>query len=194
LKSKILFFAFILFSFSSYSQSKNTVSAVFGVSGNDVSIHGSIGDFGYKSKSGTLFGFTYSRNFNSSISLETGVLVSDNKTEETFIIPGMGRGNAYGTVKMITIPVFIKYSFLKYLYLDGGPLIDKQTNYTNNSTLNDQSGIGFELGIGGKYSFNKFTVFINPSLREHDVIAFAGKGSSFNLLEAGVKLGLGYNF
>ena len=80
------------------------------------------------------------------------------------------------------------------MYLDGGPLLDKQTNYMQNSTLNDQSGIGLELGVGGKYSFDKFTVFINPSLREHAIITFGNTGSSFNLLEAGVKLGLGYNF
>ena len=80
------------------------------------------------------------------------------------------------------------------MYLDGGALIDKQTNYISDSPLNDQSGIGFEFGIGGKYSFDKFTVFVNPSLREHGLITFDNTRSSFNLLEAGVKLGLGYNF
>lgn len=194
MKFKIVFSAFILLGIQAFSQSKNNISILYGVAANSVSIHGAIGDFGYNAKSGTMFGLSYARDLNQSLSLETGLVFSDNKTQETYIIPGVGEGVLNGTVKMITIPVFVKYTFFKYFYLDGGPLIDKQTNYKSGSELNDQSGIGFEFGIGGKYSFDKFTVFINPSMREHALITFGNTGSTFNLLEAGFKFGVGYNF
>ena len=194
MKFKIVFFAFILLSIQAFSQSKNNISILYGVAGNDVNIHGSIGDFGYNGKSGTMFGLSYTRDLNHSLSLETGLVFSDNKTQETYIIPGIGEGISNGTVKMITIPVFVKYTFFKYLYLDGGPLIDKQTNYHDGTSLNDQSGIGLEFGIGGKYTTGPVTFFINPSIREHSIINFSNDGSNFNLREAGVKFGVGYGF
>ncbi|HVW97316.1 MAG TPA: hypothetical protein VHA56_15190 [Mucilaginibacter sp.] len=189
MKLNLTLLFFILLNLQAYSQSKNNVSLLFGAVNNDVNIHGAIGDYGYTPKSGILYGLTYSRALNHSLAFETGVVYSNNKIQLN--TDGPLSHTTDGNVHILSVPVILKYTFLKYLYADGGLLVENQTN---NSIIRDQSGIGFELGLGGKYDAGRVTFFLNPFLREHAVIAFKSEGSSQNLLEGGLKLGLGYNF
>ena len=190
MKTRLIISAFILFSLQGYSQSKNTLSAVYGTGSNDINIKGVVGDFGYHSARGTLFGLNYSRNFTPSFSIETGLIFSDNKVRETSISPG-GSTERNGTIKMTSIPAIAKITFLKYLYVDAGLTADFQTS--NTSPAPNQSGIGIEGGIGAKYSFGSLLLFVNPFIHDHALIRF-NAGSTFNMIGSGVKFGVGYNF
>jgi hypothetical protein len=186
MKFKFLLAALILLSFQAFSQSNNSVSLVYGVAGNTVDIHNAIGDFGYSNQNGYQYGLMYSRKLNKLFSLETGLMYSENKIQLTTIGPA---GATYNQkLDMLTVPAYIDMTFLKYLYAQYGFVFDHETNYSAYHDVNDQSGFGIELGIGGKYSAGPISFFVNPFLCRHAVNA------RNNLLEAGARFGLGFNF
>jgi hypothetical protein len=155
----------------------------------DINIHNVLGDFGYENQSVNTFGLSYTHTIKKFLSFETGINYLTANVKETSFFTG----TRYDQIKMITIPVLAKLSFLKYLYADFGLLLDFQTNYNSNSLAPDQSGIGLEGGVGAKYNFGKLMLFVDPYLQYHGLTQF-NKGRGFELLNTGVKLGLGYNF
>ncbi len=193
MKFKLILLALLVLSFRAYSQSQNNISVVYGISATNVDIHGAIGDFGYNAKSGMVYGLTYTRGLNRLFSLETGLLFVTDKAEQSSVTPGIGNVKNDGNIKLISIPVLAKFTFFKYFYADAGTSIDKETNYSNTSVANDQSGLGFELGVGGQYTFGHVTIFVNPYVKQYGAIRFDG-GQNFNLLEDGFKFGIGYHF
>lgn len=186
MKIKFLFLALTLISFKAFSQSKNNISVVYGAVANSVDIHGVIGDFGYNNRSGYEFGLNYFYDLGHSFAIGTGLVYSENEIQLTTIGPAHGIYNQ--TIAMVTIPVYARYSFLKYLYAQGGLTADHQLNYSGNGDIRDQSGVGIELGVGGRYSFGSGSIFVNPFFCRH------GINASMNLMDAGVRFGIGYNF
>jgi hypothetical protein len=189
MKFKLILLTLLTFSIRAWSQSKNDISVLYGESTTNVDIHGAIGDYGYNPKTGTLFGITYTRMVNKLFSLETGLISSDDKVQLNSDLPGTYQGNHDGEVKALSIPLMAKFTFFKYLFADGGFLFDKQTNYTNSNVVGDQSGLGGELGVGAQFTFMRLRVFVNPFVRQYNITKFNN-----NLLEDGVKFGLGYSF
>lgn len=121
-------------------------------------------------------------------SLETGLLYSKGLVRLSIIRGGQGEFFYDGDVTMISVQAYAKFTFLKYAFLEEGISLDHQTNYTADGVVNDESGVGLEMGIGGKYSIGRISVSLNPFLAKH------GTPGSNNLLEAGAKFGLGYDF
>jgi len=194
MKIKLILALLILSSTQVWSQSKNNISLYFGAAVNDVNIHSGSGDYDYKSKSGTIIGFGYTYNLTNSFALETGLQYSSNKLLLSNNVPAKGYVISTGRAKLITIPVYGKYTFLKYLYVNAGVLVDFDFGHDNDTGINEQKGIGAEIGIGGKYSFDQITVFINPFFVEHRLIGFNRNGQINSLENAGVKFGVGYSF
>jgi len=122
-----------------------------------------------------------------------GLFYADDKAEETSSLPGRSGINYDGDLKLISVPVIAKFTFFKYFYADAGLSIDKEINYAGNYLLLDQSGMGFESGVGVQYTLNHITVFINPYIKFDGITHFNWK-ENFSLLENGVKFGLGYSF
>ena len=187
MKFKILFLALILISVKTFSQSKNNISVVYGAMANAVDMHGAIGDSGYNDGSGYELGMNYSYNLSHSFALGTGFVYSENRIQLTSAYPGYN-GVYNQTVDIITVPLYARFSFFKFLYAQGGITADHQINYSRDSYIVDQSGIGIELGLGGKYSFGPGSLFVNPFFCRH------GINASRNLIDAGVRFGIGYNF
>ncbi|MDO3625056.1 hypothetical protein [Mucilaginibacter sp. BT774] len=186
MKLKLLLIALVLFSAYAFSQTKNNISVVYGFNANSVDIHGAIGDYGYNNKTEQSYGLSYTRTLTKIFSLEAGLMYSTNKVQLTTIGPSGGIYN--GEVHMLSVPLLAKWNFLKYLYGQSGIVIDHETNYTTGGILNNQSGMGVEIGIGGIYNFSSVSIFANPYLTNH---RFYGRN---NLMEAGMRFGLGYNF
>jgi len=186
MKLKLLFVALLLCSTYAFSQTKNNISVFYGFNANTVDIHGAIGDYGYKDKTGQSYGLSYTRSFSSLFSIETGLLYSNNKVELVTIGPAGGQYS--GEIHMISVPALAKITFLKYLYGEAGVVFDHQTNYKTDGIVDSQSGVGVEVGVGGQYKFGSVSVFVNPYYTNH---RFNGRN---NLEETGIKFGLGYNF
>lgn len=193
MKFKLLLILFVSIGINAFSQSNNTIAVVYGTANTVVDIHGSIGDFGYNNKTGTNFGLIYTKKITSLLSLQTGLVYADDKAEENSILPGRAGINNDGDLKIISIPIIAKFTFFKYLYGDAGLSIDKEINYSGNYLQLDQSGIGFEIGVGGQYTFSHVTLFVNPYIKDYGLAHFNSK-EGFNLLENGFKFGLGYSF
>ncbi len=95
-------------------------------------------------------------------------------------------------LQLVTIPITLIAEFGEYFYLNGGFLLDFQTNKPK--YLTSQSGIGAVLGVGGKYDYKDFTFFINPELKFHRLIGFKKQEAPEFLGSFGAKIGVAYNF
>jgi len=193
MKFKLILAALIMCGLQAFSQSQNNISVVYGFSTANIDIHGALGDFGYNTKKGITTGLLYTKTIKQWFSLQTGLFYADDKAELNSILPGRAGINIDGDLKIISIPIIAKFTFFKYVFADTGLSFDKEINYTDNYIQTDQSGIGVELGIGGQYAFNHFTVFLNPYLKIYGTTHF-NRSEDFNLIEDGYKFGLGYSF
>jgi len=141
-----------------------------------------------------MYGLNYTRNITKVFSIETGLEYSVNNLlwdyEDAYnphFIPQKV------SVKMLSVPIYANFTFLKYLFANAGITADFETSHQSDEIVTNQSGIGLELGIGGKYNFNRMTVFINPLIQMHAIVAFHNENSG-SLLDQGVKFGIGYRF
>lgn len=95
--------------------------------------------------------------------------------------------------RMISVPAFAEYQLTKFLFVAAGPLIDFQLSKGNR--FDQQSGIGYLLGLGGKVRSEKFTFSLFPNYKRHAVIPFEKPiGYKDFLQEFGLQLGVGYSF
>lgn len=188
MKFKIILAGLLILSIQAFSQSKNNISLVYGFAANSIDIHGAIGDYGYAGKHGVMYGLSYTRSLGKSFSIETGLIYADHKAEIHYIAGSQGETTRSGEIHLLSVPVYARYTFLKYLFLQGGVSVDHQTNYSTESVAPNQSGLGLEFGVGGKVSMGQFSVFVNPYFCNHN---FSGTN---NLMENGIKLGAGFDF
>jgi hypothetical protein len=193
MKFKLFLALFITISIRAFAQPNNTVAVVYGSYNTLVDIHNSIGDFGYNPKTGTSFGLTYTKKLSPLLSLQTGLIYADDKADENSDLPGRAGIYIDGDLKMISVPIIAKFTFFHFLYADAGLSLDKEINYKGNYLGLDQSGVGFEIGVGAQYTSSHITVFVNPYVKDYGLAHFSSK-EDFNLLEDGFKFGLGYSF
>lgn len=185
MKAKLILLLFIVVSLKSFSQSKNILSFQYGTSSNVLRLLGRhSGGIDIDGTSSNLFGLKYTRNLNSTLSISSGVQISDDELHLDGTIPPYDKE----AIKLVSIPVYVNVNFLKYLFIDGGFTFDFQTN--KNQEAQTQSGVGLELGAGAKYNFGPIQVFVNPYLQEHA----AFKQNQRRLLNDGYKFGIGYCF
>jgi hypothetical protein len=127
-------------------------------------------------------------------SVETGVFFTDNKSQFAQLPNGPNVVKPKGDVRMVNIPFYLKFSFLKYLYIYGGFSFDNQTNASSDGIAQSQSGYGGEAGFGVKYKTRHMVFSISPFVFDHAVINLFNKNSNNDLVEKGVKFGIGYAF
>ena len=193
MKNTLLIVFFALLSMHAYCQSKNGLSFVYGGASDNVFDIG-IGGPGYSSQGGQIYGLNYTRNITRVFSIETGLEYSVNNLlwdYEDAYNPHFTPQKA--SVKMLSVPVYANFTFLKYLFAGAGITADFETSHQSDEIVTNQSGIGLGLGIGGKYTFNRIAVFINPFIQMHAIVAFHNEGNG-SLLDQGVKFGIGYSF
>ncbi len=184
------------------AQNTNRINFFYGFAYNELIRSANLdGAPSYKGKGATIIGVTYQRTIYKSLSLETGLEYSENKIEitpvyypENHMYPSKNAATQRVSVHMITIPVYANYTFLKYFYANAGVLIDFENSRGDYPKTSDQSGIGFGAGIGGQYTLQNFTLFVNPMIRLHAVIANEKEKYHQHITESGIKIGIAYNF
>ncbi len=184
------------------AQNTNRINFFYGFAYNELIRSANLdGAPSYKGKGATIIGVTYQRTIYKSLSLETGLEYSENKIEitpvyypENHMYPSKNAATQRVSVNMITIPVYANYTFLKYFYANAGVLIDFEINKDDYPKTSEQSGIGFGAGIGGQYTLQNFTLFVNPMIRFHAVIANEKEKYHQHITESGIKIGIAYNF
>ena len=97
-------------------------------------------------------------------------------------------------LSLIEIPITVRFNFWKYLFLNGGLLLD--FDITKDKRLDNQTGIGAILGVGAKYNFKKIPVglFVNPYLKHRPIIPFTKEKYHLRTMESGFRMGVVYNF
>jgi len=194
MKTTLMIFCFILFCLKPFSQTKNRVSISFASANNGLEIdEGWLGDMGHSGKGGKLYDLKYARQINKFFSIESGFEYSINKIETVTFPDGMNHYKE-SNIKMLSIPVYCDLTIWKYFFLDAGPTIDFELHRQTSESTYNQSGIGFGLGIGGRYTLKNFTVSLNPFYQKHLILRSKKGAYHENLWESGIKLGLGYNF
>jgi hypothetical protein len=128
----------------------------------------------YDGKGYYSLGITYIRPLAKSIDIETGISYSQYKYQFSNASLGPDRPTPYNvTNAVVDIPLTIRWTFLKYFFLNGGLLIGIDTGRENH--LDSQTGIGAIIGIGAKYDLKNIPVglFVNPYFNIHSLIAFS---------------------
>jgi len=194
MKKFFYLFAFIIGIQHSFAQDKNTVYLTYGLS-SAVPIYNKdlIGAGSYDASGSSSFGFRFLPKSKLAVALETGVDYTAVKfTSRPAFYPGLDLTPTPQTMSLITIPIYANLTFLKYAFVNGGALIDFEVN--KNNTVQKQTGLGFGLGIGGKYRFKNVTLMVNPFFQRHAYFSSEKNGSRQSLINSGVRVGVGYYF
>jgi len=188
----ILTLAIAILTINSYSQNFNDISVYYGTSYAEFLRNQSLdGDGGYELTNFNEFGVKYLRQLSTDFCIETGINYSKSDLQITPSFTGEPVQSRYEKLEIVSVPIYANYTFWNNLFVNGGPIIDFQTS---NNSSDSQSGIGYSLGIGGKYKFDKFLIFVNPNFKRHSVIQFKKESHHLKLTELGVQFGIGYKF
>lgn len=125
------------------------------------------------------------------LELETGVEFSHHKIiREPAIYPGSHLRSEEDQFSLITIPLGLRLSFLKYFYLHGGTFLN--INATPDFPTDSQAGFGLQFGFGAKYDFaSGTTLFAGTYFKSHSLLAIPKEQYHQHLLDAGLRLGVG---
>lgn len=191
MKKAITLFVFVFLTLGIFAQSRNEVSIVYGLANYSLGLPGLVGGASYEGKGSTILGLKYSRSISGLFAIESGIEYSTNKIEIT-PAPGLPPNTQEATIQMLTIPVYGSISFWKYFFLNAGPLVDFEVNRLKTPKTDSQSGLGFGLGVGGRYIRKSITISVNPYFESHAVIPFNKEPNHLSGWEMGFKIGLGY--
>lgn len=193
---KIYFFFIALLVFSSFihvsAQENNELRFYYGtsVSGfqnrNDVD-----GGANFDVKNINEVGIRYLSRIMGNFYMSTGFNYLNTKTRITPSFTGVPLITRTEILKILSVPLFAHYSLNDFIFINGGLFLNFQLT---ENTVDPQSGIGYGFGIGGKYQFRNYLVFINPNFKRHAAVAFEKRDNHHKLTEVGVQLGLGYIF
>jgi len=149
---------------------------------------------GYSAEGFYIIGITCQIPITFLLDVETGLEYS----KHTIMIspnlpPNMDNTPYKSNFRLTTIPVTLKMNFLKYLFVNGGVLLDLDTSKSR--PIDNQTGLGAILGVGLNYDF-KFggTIFVNPYLKCHSLVPFSSERYHQRLFDSGIRFGFMYRF
>jgi len=91
-------------------------------------------------------------------------------------------------VETLNIPFYANLTFLKYLFLEGGPLLNIQTNKPYG--VDKQTGIGFSGSLGAQYSFNRISFFVKSQGQIQTLISFNEENSRLRNISNSISFGV----
>lgn len=141
------------------------------------------------------YGFSYTRSFKKHFSFEYGLSYSKLGFESRpAAMPGMNVETTDHTMHLISVPVSFRVDFLRFLFVQVGPNLTADVSEAS-SSMNNQSGIGLQLGIGARYEFkNGVGVFVNPVTKIHSLIPFGVEKYQHHVSESSTMFGISYAF
>ncbi len=131
------------------------------------------------------------RLFGESFSFGAGIGYSHNYYYTT-PAPGLGNNRTYGSFGLVTVPVMARIDFLKWFFADGGLVLSWQPG---SSDIDDMTGLGATLGAGMQYRFRSdLFIWGRVDATQYALVHFMPETYPQRLLNAGVKVGVGYRF
>ncbi|WP_028298031.1 outer membrane beta-barrel protein [Olivibacter sitiensis] len=142
-------------------------------------------------RSQSKFGLHYTYQLNERLGIESGIQYLKYRYDLRPAPTGIPQTATAHELQLLSVPVYGKFSFLRFLYLNGGVMLDIEAK--NSGGVNSQSGIGAGVGIGAQYYLkNGIGFFLNPQLIQHRVIGFHSEQYPNKLTEASASIGISY--
>jgi hypothetical protein len=147
-----------------------------------------IGSGSNNGKGYNAFGISFTWERSKHFAFETGLTYTKYRFESApMFYPGNDMTPVPFTISVLTVPVYLKCTFLKFFYTSGGLSVNTDVGGGY------QSSVGFDLGIGASVTFsNKFRVFVSPYVHNLFEARFSGNNSTDHLMETGWRIGAGY--
>lgn len=82
--------------------------------------------------------------------------------------------------------------YWQVVFVNGGPDIDFQVK--GETEMDNQSGVGFRLGVGARLRFGPWMLSVAPAVKNYALLAFKGKRYRQRLVTGGAAVGFGYCF
>ena len=141
-------------------------------------------------------GISYLLPIKNRLALETGLEYENHTiTTHPMIIPNVEYHitQTQHEISLISIPILIRWTFANYFFAQGGTFLDLDLSDAND--LDDQTGLGINLGLGAKYDFKcGISMFVNPYLKYHSIIPFTPEKYQNHLWESAFRLGVAYRW
>ena len=139
------------------------------------------------------YGLDYIRTISQKLKLETGIFYSKYTIVDHIIQEPDFNFYATEYFKVISIPILLRYYFLKEYYISGGTILDLVFARPGGWNLSDtQNGFSLSIGAGKEISFSKFSLSIGTNFDLHAAIPFSGDLSQQKFFVPGIKIGLNY--
>lgn len=136
-------------------------------------------------------GFDLRRLFGDHFSIETGIAYS-HQSYYTSPAPGIEGEDLPGSFGMLALPVTARLDFLKWFFVDAGPIFALQTG---TSQVDNMSGLGATLGAGFQYNFRSdIFIRLRAYAAQYGLLHFFPEDYPQTLYNGGVTLGVGYRF
>ncbi len=177
-------------SFLCSAQNSNEIGIYLGPVGSDLIRMTTLdGGASYHNDVSYEFGARYLRDIGDKLSIETGISIFQATVEVSSIFSSSNRTEY--DLTLVSIPIWLNYQIANKFYVNGGPTLDFQTkDYFSDS----QSGIGFSIGLGRRFTLGRLVLNFNPMIDYHAVLPFEKENNQQRLLEIGVLIGMGYQF
>ncbi|EGK02666.1 outer membrane beta-barrel protein [Dysgonomonas gadei] len=149
------------------------------------------GSGSYKNDNFFTLGVNYLHSLNKRIAIETGVEYSKHnvKIQPAFTGEGVDYSDRKESFKLISVPVVANVYFGKYIFANGGIILDFDISGSN--SIDKQTGMGTILGIGAKYDFESgVSAYLNPYFKLHTLVPFSSERYHQRVWESGIKLGI----
>lgn len=197
MKRNVLLIFMIFNSAFAFAQNDFELKAYFGLSGAQVGIIADVSvESSVKMKGFREFGLMLSSGIGGKFRLNGGLTYAYSKMEFQCDLCNSWSDlpNPYDKdFRMLSLPVFAEYELTKFLFVAAGPLLDFQLS--ENNYLEDQSGLGYLVGLGGKVRTDRFTFSVFPNYKRHAVVPFEKQdGYKVLLQEFGLQFGVAYRF
>ena len=96
-------------------------------------------------------------------------------------------------IKLISIPLKIRYEAGRYIYFNSGFYVDLDISEDHPNSFNNFSGVGFGVGMGLQHYFkNGIGIYTNPQLDFRNLHPFSAQYSSEKLFNGNLVFGLAY--
>lgn len=191
MKPLILILSLSLLIFSGFAQQQNPSNKKLGITftsvgDNDVSTSNALDGAGSTYGEGFFsIGLSYQQNLSKNwLKFKTGLEYSNQKirTESVPYSPEIEKTITHSNFSLITIPVTLKARFLRFLFLEGGGIVDVYTG--PDARIDSQAGLGLELGYEIQYEMNSGWMFtIIHYARMHALLSFMGKINIFGKMD-----------
>ncbi|MFM1878930.1 MAG: hypothetical protein RLZZ241_1796 [Bacteroidota bacterium] len=139
-----------------------------------------------------VLGVTYLKPLNPRFYLETGLEFSHHNLVVKANLPPNVDAIPYTTeVLLLGAPIGARLQLSRHFFAQAGLILD--LDLSDSASIDSQTGLGTTAGLGFNFDLSAGTAaFLNPYLKLHGLLPFAGENYPQRLVESGFKIGISF--